>query len=388
MANPYVFDFSPVNNALAGWQKKNQFNEQMGMKQQQFEATNALAQGQFGLQKQAADRAAAEAARMDQTRGAVTNYLAGGQGFEGIPQPLVELSRIQGDASPVQAYLLAEAKRKAAQSGPEEYGKAGAVFQDPTTGEFKAIQFGGKGTLKTHPLTGMRPAKGVKQVGDELVDVGSGDTVRNVAPQIANKETAEKVGSARGEFIATFPKSAMAIESLNAKKDIVQTEIAAAKKKLGSSSTGVAGAVLKLVPGTQAFALKENIKTILANVGFEELNQMRAESPTGGALGQVAVQELVYLQAVRGSLEQARTADELRDVLERLGRFQSGAVDRRQRAIESQIKQLGLTRGAGGEVGMPDAPVLDKFQGRPPQGGAAPAPVVRRRFNPETGELE
>ncbi len=377
-----------VSNALAGLTKARQLEQQMGESQRQFNASNALAQGQFGLQKQAAERAAAEAARAAQAREGIQNWLAsGGNGLDGVPRPLVDMARIQGNADPVRDYIIAEARRKASQSGPEAYGKAGAVFEDPQTGEFKAVQFGERGTLKTHPLTGMRPAKGVKQVGDELVDVATGETKRNVSRQIENQETAKEIGDARGKFIATYPKSAMAIESLNAKKDIVQTEIANAKKKLGSASTGLAGSVLKLVPGTQAFALKENIKTILANVGFEELNQMRAESPTGGALGQVAVQELVYLQAVRGSLEQARTAEELRDVLERLDRFQSSAVERRQRAVEESLRQLGLSKGKDGAIGVTPAPVLDKLQGRAPQSGDT-VPVVRRRFNPATGELE
>jgi hypothetical protein len=45
---------------------------------------------------------------------------------------------------------------------------------------------------------------------------------------------------------------------------------------------------------------------------------MRDESPTGGALGQVAVQELEALQASLGSLNTSQSSDQLLRNLERL----------------------------------------------------------------------
>lgn len=218
----------------------------------------------------------------------------------------------------------------------------------------------------------MKRAQQWKDTGLEFVLPGAADPTTRAASMpkdVAGKEAQEQIGQARGKFISSYPQTAMALESLNAKRDIVQTEIKAAKEKLSSTSTGVIGSALKIAPGTQAFELKEHIKTILANVGFEELQQMRAESPTGGALGQVAVQELTYLQAVRGSLEQARSASALKNVLERLEQFQNGAVERRQRAVDTAIRQLGLSRDAAGTVGLSPAPVMDKTEDRLPQAG-------------------
>ena len=45
---------------------------------------------------------------------------------------------------------------------------------------------------------------------------------------------------------------------------------------------------------------------------------MRQESPTGGALGQVAVKELDFLQATLGSLSQSQSSEQLIANLERL----------------------------------------------------------------------
>lgn len=81
--------------------------------------------------------------------------------------------------------------------------------------------------------------------------------------------------------------------------------------------TGV-GAWLSDVPGTDAKAISSLLDTIKANIGFDELNRMRRQSPTGGALGNVTERELGLLQAVAGSLDQAQSPEQLRDNLNRL----------------------------------------------------------------------
>ena len=73
-------------------------------------------------------------------------------------------------------------------------------------------------------------------------------------------------------------------------------------------ATGVTGAIIRdwsgpLGASTEAKNLEAKITAIKANIGFDKLQRMREESPTGGALGQVAVQELVALQATYGSLD-------------------------------------------------------------------------------------
>ncbi|MVB00048.1 hypothetical protein GN330_22615 [Nitratireductor sp. CAU 1489] len=78
------------------------------------------------------------------------------------------------------------------------------------------------------------------------------------------------------------------------------------------------GALLSGVPNTDAKAISKLLDTIRANIGFEELNRMRQQSPTGGALGQVTERELNFLQSVAGSLDQSQSADQLKFNLNRL----------------------------------------------------------------------
>jgi hypothetical protein len=77
------------------------------------------------------------------------------------------------------------------------------------------------------------------------------------------------------------------------------------------TTTGLLGKGQSFVPGTDAFNLNQRLLTIKANLGFDRLQQMRDASPTGGALGQVAVQELNALQATVGSLEIGQDRKEL-----------------------------------------------------------------------------
>lgn len=72
------------------------------------------------------------------------------------------------------------------------------------------------------------------------------------------------------------------------------------------------GSMLAAFPATSARDLQATITTIKGNIGFDRLQRMRAESPTGGALGQVAVQELEALQSTIASLDQAQSTDQFK----------------------------------------------------------------------------
>ncbi len=64
------------------------------------------------------------------------------------------------------------------------------------------------------------------------------------------------------------------------------------------------GDALSGVYGTDARSLEKTLDTIRGNLGFDELQRMRDNSPTGGALGQVSEMENRLLQSVLGALDQ------------------------------------------------------------------------------------
>lgn len=105
--------------------------------------------------------------------------------------------------------------------------------------------------------------------------------------------------------------------AINHASKVVQ-DVAAAKSLVSGTTAGLTGKGASFIPGTDAYNLQQRLLTIKANLGFDRLQQMRDASPTGGALGQVAVQELQALQATVGSLELGQSKEELKKNLDKI----------------------------------------------------------------------
>lgn len=109
-------------------------------------------------------------------------------------------------------------------------------------------------------------------------------------------------------------------------KDIIELA-RAAKADVGQFSAGTLGGNLSGIKGTPAYNLERSIDTIKANLGFQELAAMRAASPTGGALGAIAVQELNALQSTVASLDTGQSPAQLRANLDKIERHYQRWVD-------------------------------------------------------------
>lgn len=108
-----------------------------------------------------------------------------------------------------------------------------------------------------------------------------------------------------------------------------------AKGQANNWTTGLMGQALGGLGGTPQHNLAATLATVKANLGFEELQQMRMESPTGGALGQVAVQEINFLQSVLGVLEQSQSAEQLKENLDYVIRAKEESNARIRQAYEN-----------------------------------------------------
>ena len=76
-------------------------------------------------------------------------------------------------------------------------------------------------------------------------------------------------------------------------------------------TTGFAGSLTSGIAGTPSFDLKAKIKTIQAQLGFTQLQQMREASKTGGALGQVSERELDLLISAKNNLDPRQSKEQL-----------------------------------------------------------------------------
>lgn len=84
------------------------------------------------------------------------------------------------------------------------------------------------------------------------------------------------------------------------------------------TTTGTVGPLMARIGGTDANNVRALVDTVKANAGFAELQKMRNNSPTGGALGNVSEREIAYLQATIGNMEQSQTAEQFKDNLQRV----------------------------------------------------------------------
>jgi hypothetical protein len=109
---------------------------------------------------------------------------------------------------------------------------------------------------------------------------------------------------------------------------------------------GFGGALLRNVPGTNAYDVSALAQTIRANIGFDRLQQMREASPTGGALGSVSDVELATLQSVLGNLDQAQSQEQFERNLNRLSRLYTDMM--KKFAAYPNASQFGITAPQSG----------------------------------------
>jgi hypothetical protein len=107
-------------------------------------------------------------------------------------------------------------------------------------------------------------------------------------------------------------KEVLKLSNQLASVNLVDKTVDKALSQISDKTVGLVGIGASKIPGTDAYTLKNTLNTIQANLGFDRLQAMRDASPTGGALGQVAVKEIEFLQKTIASLDQGLSKEELK----------------------------------------------------------------------------
>lgn len=190
--------------------------------------------------------------------------------------------------------------------------------------------------------------------------------------------TRARVDAAGDKRIAAADKAQLGLDQATVQAKTVLGKLDEADKLLGRMTTGVGGKVFKSVPGTDAYNLEETVKTIKANVGFDRLQEMRRASPTGGALGQVAVKELDMLQATIASLDTGQDAKTLRKNIQQVRQHYNNWLD----AMTQHGRSMAAPPGVDSTTGLPSQPSPDAPGAPPTRGGQ------RLRYDPATGDFK
>lgn len=154
----------------------------------------------------------------------------------------------------------------------------------------------------------------------------------------------------------------------------------------GWGETGFTGARLRNWEGTAAFDLQSMLNSINANLAFQELQKMRAESPTGGALGNVTEKELELLRSTVADLNPNQSQETFLKQLatarkhytDILGRVDPATAARLQQEYDREGRDplVGYVGGGSGQTFGPSGPV----DAPPPPTGGVPRADERDTF--------
>jgi hypothetical protein len=177
--------------------------------------------------------------------------------------------------------------------------------------------------------------------------------------------TAIEESKRKAKLMGQMPKARASFKAFDRTTELTNRTIDEALALADATTTGMAAKATKNIPGTDAFTLREKLKTIQANIAFGYLQEMRNNSPTGGAVGQLSERELELMGVTKASLNQ-----DLDDaaLIENLERIKQELSDMRDDAAYAYKLDFGVD------------PVTPETK---PQ-----AKVTVEVENPETGEME
>lgn len=250
-------------------------------------------------------------------------------------------------SNPRFAEQAAQMQMNAALKGPE-------LRQKEMESKLMAQLLGGNGA--TNDQSGGMGANAMTALA--LTNPAAATALANTDPVfIKNREKAKEAGKNEAEKQGTFSKAQASLKGFEQQASLVDSTIDKAIGTISPSSTGF-GAYLSGVPNSDAGKLKNYLDTIKANVGFDKLQSMRENSPTGGALGQVSDMENKLLQAVNGALD-PKQSDQLAENLKSIKALYPQVLKEKRSAFKqdysgvpgySQWWKDGSQEGAGPDI--------------------------------------
>lgn len=137
-------------------------------------------------------------------------------------------------------------------------------------------------------------------------------------------------------------KAKEAAESAATNMQNVVDTVDEALKLVGPFTTGVASTVKEsaLARGTPVYDLSAAINTIKANLGVDKIQEMRRNSPTGGALGNTSNIELEGLQSAVASLDQGQSEEAVKRNLNKI----KGHYEKWAKAMRDAGKEIDGSR--------------------------------------------
>jgi hypothetical protein len=190
--------------------------------------------------------------------------------------------------------------------------------------------------VSPRPATTAEATQVVKEINKPVVDI-------NVTPLIKQPDT-QVPPKTKKELLVKQP-STVALSSY-ALKNVVDARDSAQKLLENpayiDALTGVTAPAMKNIPGTDAFTANQLMQNLLGRAFVNELSQMRNASPTGGAVGNVAVAEMESLSKIQSALTVGMKKGEFEKQLKQY-------INVSNRAIKTIPNEYARTYGYSGE---------------------------------------
>lgn len=155
----------------------------------------------------------------------------------------------------------------------------------------------------------------------------------------ANAALQKEAAKTKVEKEAGRPKAEVGLLGLIDQGQMMDETIRQAIAQTSGKTAGL-GSLINAVRGTPAYDLKATLDTIKADAAFDTLQQMRAASPTGGALGAVSEKELALLQAAKTAIDEAQSPAQLKANLEKYRQVRARALQRAKDAFQKDFGYL------------------------------------------------
>lgn len=190
-------------------------------------------------------------------------------------------------------------------------------------------------------------------------------------PHVGSEQETE-LDAARTELETKERKFISGYGVVNSNAEIVTREANRALPYFQKARDGIipqsARLGLKLIPGTEAFDANDAIKEIQSKVSIDALQQMRQNSPTGGAMGNVSDKDIEILQSALGRLnverDPSRNIEDIKYIIKEYNRI-LGLAKRDAERANARIREREQRRTTRAPTApgpkQPDAPAPNAF---------------------------
>lgn len=157
----------------------------------------------------------------------------------------------------------------------------------------------------------------------------------------AEKTGAKSEATYLAEGKQALPLQQRALEAAELRDDFLTAKADEVLAQANSFTTGFGGSLTEAVAGTPAYNLKANVDTLLANAGFDRLQEMRDNSPTGGALGAISEREIGLLQSAAQALQTSQSPEQFRSNLKAFMAQRKRSLENIRKAYEQDYQRFG-----------------------------------------------